>query len=90
MATGTTPRPALDGEELQKLLELIEGRRQRRAEGDGRPSRTSARPCDALGLDPLQAQIRQVFFFDTPDLALDKQGVVVRAPAIAEARATTR
>ena len=24
-------------------------------------------------MDPLEAQIRQVFFFDTPDLALDKQ-----------------
>jgi hypothetical protein len=33
----------------------------------------------ALGLDPLEAQIRQVFFFDTPELALDKHGVVVRA-----------
>jgi hypothetical protein len=33
----------------------------------------------ALGLDPLEAQIRQVFFFDTPDLALNQQGVVVRA-----------
>jgi len=33
----------------------------------------------ALGLDPLDAQIRQVFFFDTPDLALDKAGVVARA-----------
>jgi hypothetical protein len=33
----------------------------------------------ALGLDPLAAQIRQVFFFDTPDLALDQAGVVVRA-----------
>jgi hypothetical protein len=32
----------------------------------------------ALGLDPLEAQIRQVFFFDTPELALDKHGVVVR------------
>src|SRR5262245_5187632 len=32
-----------------------------------------------LGMDPLQAQIRQVYFFDTPDLALNKQGVVVRA-----------
>jgi hypothetical protein len=32
-----------------------------------------------LGMDPLEAQIRQVFFFDTPDLALNKQGVVVRA-----------
>jgi hypothetical protein len=33
----------------------------------------------ALALDPLEAQIRQVFFFDTPDLALDRAGVVVRA-----------
>jgi hypothetical protein len=30
-------------------------------------------------MDPLDAQIRQVFFFDTPDLALDKTGVVARA-----------
>jgi hypothetical protein len=33
----------------------------------------------ALGMDPLNAQIRQVYFFDTPDLILDKHGVVVRA-----------
>ena len=32
-----------------------------------------------LGIDPLDAQIRQVFFFDTPDLTLNKAGVVVRA-----------
>ena len=36
----------------------------------------------ALGLDPLEAQIRQVFFFDTPKLALDAKGVVVRARRI--------
>jgi hypothetical protein len=33
----------------------------------------------ALGLDPLEAQLRQVFFFETPDLALDGKGLVVRA-----------
>jgi hypothetical protein len=33
----------------------------------------------ALGMDPLEAQIRQVYFFDTPDLALNRHGVVVRA-----------
>jgi hypothetical protein len=33
----------------------------------------------ALGIDPLDAQIRQVYFFDTPELLLDKSGVVVRA-----------
>ena len=32
----------------------------------------------ALGLDPVDAVIRQVYFFDTPDLALDAAGVVVR------------
>jgi hypothetical protein len=36
----------------------------------------------ALEMDPLDAQIRQVFFFDTPDLALDKAGVVARARRI--------
>ena len=35
--------------------------------------------ADALGMDPLEAEIRQVVFFDTPDLALSKAGVVVRA-----------
>jgi hypothetical protein len=33
----------------------------------------------ALGMDPLDAEIRQVVFFDTPDLALSEHGVVVRA-----------
>lgn len=33
----------------------------------------------ALGIDPLDAQIRQVFFFDTPDLKLNQLGIVVRA-----------
>ena len=33
----------------------------------------------ALDMDPLDAQIRQVVFFDTPDLRLDRHGVVVRA-----------
>jgi hypothetical protein len=36
----------------------------------------------ALELDPPDAQIRQVFFFDTPELALNKAGVVVRARRI--------
>jgi hypothetical protein len=35
-----------------------------------------------LGLDPLEAQIRQVFFFDTAQLALNAAGVVARARRI--------
>jgi hypothetical protein len=32
-----------------------------------------------LGMDPLEAQIRMVTFFDTPDLTLNRNGLVVRA-----------
>ena len=36
----------------------------------------------ALAIDPLEAQIRQVYFLDTPDLSLYGAGVVVRARRI--------
>ena len=36
----------------------------------------------ALGVDPLDAQIRQVYFFDTPQLTLNKAGIVARARRI--------
>ena len=35
-----------------------------------------------IGLDPVEAQPRQAFFFDTPDLDLYRAGVVVRARRI--------
>ena len=48
-----------------------QGRRQRRAQAhDREPHQLPA--VHALQLDPLDAQIRQVFFFDTPDLALNR------------------
>jgi hypothetical protein len=43
------------------------------------PDSAQRRTVQGLKLDPLDAQIRQVFFFDTPDLACNKAGVVVRA-----------
>jgi hypothetical protein len=43
------------------------------------PENARARTAAALGADVLDAQIRQVFFFDTPELALNTAGVVVRA-----------
>jgi hypothetical protein len=36
----------------------------------------------ALDMDPLDAQIRLVYFFDTPDLQLEEHGLVVRARRI--------
>lgn len=43
----------------------------------------------ALPIDPVEAQPRQAFFFDTPDLALNRAGVVVRARRIRGGTADT-
>ncbi|MCL1587962.1 MAG: adenylate cyclase [Actinomycetia bacterium] len=37
---------------------------------------------DALGFDPIEAEIRQIVFFDTPDMTLYHAGVVARARRI--------
>lgn len=46
------------------------------------PENAYASTAHALGMDPLEAQIRQVFFFDTPQLTLNHAGLVVRARRI--------
>jgi hypothetical protein len=77
MAT-TGTRPALSDEALTEMLSLIEGADSVELKLTV-PESSQRSAIQALGLDPLEAQIRQVFFFDTPDLALSKRGVVVRA-----------
>src|SRR3954470_7847019 len=46
------------------------------------PASSHRATIQGLPLDPVEAQPRQVFFFDTPDLALNKAGLVVRARRI--------
>jgi hypothetical protein len=78
MAPATTAPPALSDESLVELLSLID-------DADSvelkltLPEASQRSAVAALDLDPLEAQIRQVYFFDTPDLALNQRGVVVRA-----------
>jgi hypothetical protein len=43
------------------------------------PMSDRSRAGEALDADPLDAEIRQVYFFDTPELALNQRGLVVRA-----------
>ena len=43
------------------------------------PLEQHAHTIQALEMDPIEAQIRQVFFFDTPELTLYENGVVARA-----------
>jgi hypothetical protein len=71
----------LTGTELQQLLDLVRDADTVELKLTV-PESAHRSTVTALGLDPLQAQIRQVFFFETPDLALDRGGVVVRARRI--------
>ena len=82
MTTTPTATPvALSHEQIAEMLDLLK-------DSDSVELKLTVPEYDqrsaavALGLDPLEAQIRQVFFFDTPDLALDKLGVVVRGRRI--------
>jgi hypothetical protein len=74
----TQTRPLLDDEEFARLFGLI-------GEADSVELKLTIPPVAArstavaLGMDPLEARLRQVFFFDTPDLALYEAGLVVRA-----------
>jgi hypothetical protein len=82
MSTTNTPTPkttpSLTPEQLTEVLALIKG-------ADSVELKLTVPDLDrrsavaALEMDPLEAQIRQVVFFDTPDLALNTHGVVVRA-----------
>jgi len=81
MTTSAKTPPTFSSEELTQLLSLIK-------DSDSVELKLTVPESDqrstvvALGMDPLEAQIRQVFFFETPDLKLDKAGVVVRARRI--------
>lgn len=82
------PTKVLTDDQLQELLGLLRG-------ADSAELKLTI-PEDAqggvlrrLGVDPLDARLRQVFFFDTPQLTLNGAGVVVRARRIQDAKADT-
>jgi hypothetical protein len=74
----STVAPSLSDDQLVEMLDLIK-------DADSVelkltiPSNEQRAVVASMDADPLDAQIRQVFFFDTPDLALNRSGVVVRA-----------
>jgi hypothetical protein len=70
--------PTLSDEQLAEMLSLIKGADSVELKLTV-PGGNRARGGAALGVDPLDSEVRQVFFFDTPDLTLNKAGVVVRA-----------
>jgi len=78
MARESGDGPRLNEDEMKTFLGLIKG-------ADSVELKLTVPELDqrsailSLGMDPLDAEIRQVFFFDTPKLALFQAGLVVRA-----------
>jgi hypothetical protein len=70
--------PQLSDKQLAELLELIKGADSVELKLTV-PDSARRATMAALRLDPLDSQIRQVYFFDTPSLKLNKNGLVVRA-----------
>jgi hypothetical protein len=64
--------------ELVELMELIKGAKTVELKLTI-PDDARYATLQALQVDPLEAEIRQILFFDTPDLTLNQAGVVVRA-----------
>src|SRR6478609_4033271 len=81
MSTATTAPPGFSDDDLVQLLDLLKGADSVELKLTV-PEPHQRSTIRALELDPLEAQIRQVFFFDTPDLALEQAGVVARARRI--------
>ena len=71
-------QPSLSDEQIAEIMPLIKG-------SDTVELKLTVPDTDrlsavaALEMDALDAQIRQVIFFDTPDLTLNNNGVVLRA-----------
>jgi hypothetical protein len=81
LSSPATTRPGFTGEQLAELLPLIRGSDSVELKVTVPESQLRSTVA-ALGMDPMDAQIRQVVFLDTPDLTLDQNGVVVRARRI--------
>jgi hypothetical protein len=88
LATKTRRLSELSGDELATLVSLIGGADSVELKLTI-PESAQRSTVAGLKLDPLDAQIRQVFFFDTPDLVLNGNGVAVRARRVQGATGDT-
>jgi hypothetical protein len=80
-AATSKPTAGLTGQQLGELLALIKDADSVELKlSIPEAARRSA--VTALEMDPLDAQMRQVVFFDTPALTLNQHGLVVRARRI--------
>ncbi|MCX6872335.1 MAG: adenylate cyclase [Verrucomicrobia bacterium] len=77
----TNPVPVLSHDDTLRMLKLIKGSDSVELKLIV-PLTEQHATIKALGLDPIEAEPRQAFFFDTADLALNRAGLIVRARRI--------
>ena len=73
-----TPAPSLSGAQLGEILTLLPGSDTVELKVTV-PEAGRRSVIERLGMDVMRAEIRQVAYFDTPDLRLNQHGLVVRA-----------
>ena len=84
MATAARIAPNFTDEQISEVLSLIKGADSVELKLTV-PAENRTQGATALGVDPLDSEIRQVFFFDTPDLqAQPGRCRRARAPRAAE------
>jgi hypothetical protein len=88
MVDPTMAPPLLTAEDVAKAFELSKGSTSIELKLSV-PAAGHRATIRSLKLDPVEAQPRQAFFFDTPNLDLFKAGVVVRARRIQGGRGDT-
>lgn len=80
--------PRIPADQMGTLLDLIRGSDSVELKLSV-PAQSHRATISNLPLDPVEAQPRQIFFFETPDLRLNQAGVVVRARRIQGGRGDT-
>jgi hypothetical protein len=94
MATARTPSAAgavvrsLSPQDTKKLLHLVRNAKSIEIKVSV-PMPAHQRTVLGIGLDPVEAQLRHVYFFDTADQALNRSGLIVRARRIQGGTADT-
>ena len=88
VATPTEIAKPLSGEDIVRITQLGKGSNSIELKLSI-PMSGHRATVRSIGLDPVEAQPRQAFYFDTPDLALNRAGVVLRARRIQGGRADT-
>jgi hypothetical protein len=87
-AAATAAPASLSPEDMRKVLDLAKDSKSIELKLSV-PVEGHRAAVASVGLDPVEAQPRQVYFFDTPDHALNRAGLIIRARRRQGGRADT-